>query len=145
MLTDHIEQHKILLNLEANDFKETLHKMVAVSERKNGPQLVDQILKREELMPTILGKGIALPRAILDDAVKTEIIVAVSPQGINAPSFDHLPVRIVILFLFSKRDKYASILAQGMKLVNDENVRADLLQAKNEDRVTEIVRLWETE
>ncbi len=145
MLTDYVERRKVLLNLEATDFKETLHRMVAVSDRKDDTKLVAKILKREELMPTTLGKSVALPRAVVDDNAKTEIILAISPQGIKASSVDNLPIKIVMLFLFAKREKYASILAQGMGLVNDENARVDLLQAKDEERVIEIVRMWESE
>jgi len=143
MLAEYFTQAKILLNFEAKDYKQALKQMLAVSSEKNRPQILELITKREALMPTALGKGIALPRIILDDKKKTEMVIALSPKGINANSFDRLPVKIVFLFLFSKMNDYPSILAQSLRLLNDDSMRTELLQCKTADEIIMAIKQWE--
>jgi len=145
MLTQYLEKSRILLNFEAIDYKEILKKMLAVIEIKDLSQVIEEITKREALMPTVLGKGVALPRTILNDKVKTEIIIAISTKGIDLNSFDHRPVKIIFLSLFSKKDNYAYILAQSLQLLNDDSFRNELLKAKTKDAVINVIKEWEEE
>ena len=145
MLADYLEGEKILLNIEAKDYKQALEKMLAVSSEKNLQPIVNMFMKREALMSTALGKGIALPRIVLDDKKKTELIIALSAKGIHANSFDRLPVKIIFLLLFSKADDYASILAQCLRLLNDDALRTELLSCKTADEVMTAINKWEEE
>ena len=143
MITAYLEKNKTLLNFEANNYQHALEKMLAVSERKNHDKIIQTILKREALMPTAIGKSVALPRTILNDQMKTELIIAISPKGINLNSLDHLPVKIIFLYLFSTNDNYPSILAQSLRLLNDGNLRPELLKAKTEDELIKSIETWE--
>lgn len=145
MLADYLAREKILLNFEAKDYKQALKKMLAVSSEKNIPQIIDMFMKRETLMPTTLGKGIALPRIVVDDKKKTELIIAFSSKGIHANSFDRLPIKIVFLFLFSKTEDYPSILAQSLRLLNDSALRTELLVSKTVDEIMNAIHEWEEE
>ena len=143
MITEYLEKNKTLLNFEANNYQHALEKMLAVSERKNHAEIIQMILKREALMPTAIGKSVALPRTILNDQMKTELIIAISPTGINLNSLDHLPVKIIFLYLFSANDNYPSFLAQSLRLLNDGNLRPELLKAKTEDELIKSIKTWE--
>lgn len=145
MLTTHVKNDRVLLNFEAKGYEQALMKMLVLSERKNHAEIIAQVMKRESLMPTALGRGVALPRIILDDQMKTEMIIAISQHGVNLNGFDHLPVKIILLCLFSKNDDYASILAQCLRLLNDDSLRTELLTAKTEDEVVKLVKMWEEE
>ncbi len=145
MLAEYLEKNRILLNFEAADFKQALAKMLTVSSEKNHSQIINTIMNRESLMSTALGKGVALPRIIIEDKATTEIIAAMSPQGISLKSLDLLPVRIIFLHLFSKRDEYSAILAQSLRLLNEESLRVALLNSRTEDEVIAVIKKWEEE
>lgn len=145
MLTKYVSKNKILLNFEAKGYKQTLKKMLACSERANHVEIIDSIIERESLMPTALGKGVAIPRIVLDDKTGTEIILAISRKGINLNSLDRLPVKIVFLCLFSKTDTHSSILAQCLRLLNDDSIRTELFAVKTEDEVVQLIKEWEEE
>lgn len=145
MLTEYLDKEKILLNLRTSELRETLQEMLRVSSEKKHSQIIDSIMKRESLMATALGKGVALPRMIIGDKAKTEIIVALSPQGISLGSLDLLPVKIIFLYLFSKNDEYPAILAQSLRLLSEESLRIALLNSKTAEDVIAIVKKWEEE
>ncbi|KPJ74173.1 hypothetical protein AMJ52_01540 [candidate division TA06 bacterium DG_78] len=109
------------------------------SQRKNHAEIIASLLKRESLMPTALGKGIAVPRIILDDKFGTEIIVAISHKGIDLNSFDRLPVKIIFLCLFSKSDTHSALLAHCLHLLNDGSMRTELLAAKTAEEVVRLI------
>jgi mannitol/fructose-specific phosphotransferase system IIA component (Ntr-type) len=143
MIAPYLSCEKILLNFEAKGFKQTIKKMLVNSSEKNYALIIDEMTKREALMPTALGQGIALPRIVLESKPKTEIIVAISPKGIFLNSFDRMPVKIIFLFLFSKKDNFASILAQSLRFLNDNNLRAELLHSKTAEEVIKSIKEWE--
>ncbi len=145
MLADYLAREKIFLNFEAKDYKQAVEKMLAASSEKGLPQIVDMFMKREALMSTALGKGIALPRIVLDDKKKTELIIALSTKGINANGFDRSPVKIIFLLLFSKTDDHPSILGQCLRLLNDGALRTELLSCKTPDEVIIAIKEWEEE
>jgi mannitol/fructose-specific phosphotransferase system IIA component (Ntr-type) len=145
MLANYLTPDTILLRFEAPDFEHALNRMLAVSSVKNQPEIIEQLLEREALMPTTVGKGIALPRVLLEDIHKSELIIAISHQGIPAMSLDRLPIKLVFLFLFSKTADYASILAQGLRMLNDSAFQSELLQAQRPEDVMRAIREWEKE
>ncbi len=145
MLAEYLEKQRILLNVKAADFGEALKKMLTKSSEKQPSAIIDAIMKRESLMSTALGKGVALPRLVIEEKVRTEIIIAVSQESISMKNFEHLPVKIIFLYLFSAKDDYASILAQSLRLLNDDSLRADLLSSTTADEVIAAIKNWEEE
>jgi len=143
MFTKYLDKGKILMNLEPGDKVATLKKLLSVSEEKDNKEILTKILDRERIMSTALGDGIALPRVILDNKPITEILIGLSPQGVEFDSLDHKPVKIIILIIFSKRDDYASILAQSLRLLTDESLREDLLETHDQDKIIALIKEWE--
>jgi len=145
MLSEYLAKERILLNLRTADLEEALTQMLRVSTEKKHSQIIDSIMKRESLMSTVLGKGVALPRTIIEDKAKTEIVIALSPQGISLKSFDLLPVKIIFLYLFSVKDEYPAILAQSLRLLSEESLRVALLNSHTADDIMTIIKKWEEE
>lgn len=145
MLSEYLAKERILLNLRTADLEEALTQMLRVSTEKKHSQIIDSIMKRESLMSTVLGKGVALPRIIIEDKAKTEIVIALSPQGISLKSFDLLPVKIIFLYLFSVKDEYPAILAQSLRLLSEESLRVALLNSHTADDIMTIIKKWEEE
>ncbi len=145
MLGEYLHKNKILLNFTADSIEKSLMKMLEVSDEKANTALVQEILDREALMPTSLGKGIALPRLHVKNKDRTEIILALSPDGLPFRSFDQQQTRIIVLFLFSEKDNAASLLAQSLRVFNDDSLRSDLVNCSTEDEVIQTIKRWEVD
>ncbi len=145
MLGEYLHKNKILLNFTADSIEKSLMKMLEVSDEKANTVLVQEILDREALMPTSLGKGIALPRLHVKNKDRTEIILALSPDGLPFRSFDQQQTRIIVLFLFSEKDNAASLLAQSLRVFNDDSLRSDLVNCSTEDEVIQTIKRWEVD
>jgi mannitol/fructose-specific phosphotransferase system IIA component (Ntr-type) len=144
MLAEYLAKNKILFNIEAADYQQVLRKLLGVS-NADIDQAMRKITEREAIMSTVLGKGIALPRATLDDLPETEIIIGIIPKGLKLGSFDLIPTRIIILHLFTREDDRASILAQTLRLMNDDNLKNEIIHCRDADNVINTVREWEEE
>lgn len=143
MLGQYLERKKVLLNFTADTLEKGLMKMLEMSDERDRMALVKHVLDREDLMPTSLGKGVALPRIHVRDKDRSEIILALSPAGLPFRSFDQQQTRIIALFLFSANDDAASLLAQSLRLFNDDSLRTELLKCATEEEVIATVKKWE--
>ncbi len=145
MLADYLDKKKIVLGLDAQDLRQALVKMLSLSDERKHGTLLDDMMARESLMSTVLGKGVAVPRVVIDGKRKTEVIIGLSKNGMDMESFDRVPVRIVMLHLLARSDDYASILAQSLRLLNDESLRNELFTCKNQEEIITTIRKWEEE
>ena len=145
MLANHIDERKVLLDVDETSYKSMLLKMLEKSNEDDKSVIVEQILEREKLMPTALGKGIFLPRVILKEKPKTEVIIAVNSKGLCFEDYGPLTANVIMLFLCSENDDYAAILAQSLRLLTDDTLRSDLIKSKKPKDVIKAIREWEQE
>jgi len=143
MLAEFLEPEKILLNFEEHNYHEALRKMLSRSAEKNVDQVLDRILGRDKIMPTALGKGIFLPRAIIDEKPRSEVIMAINYGGLVFEDYGASVANIITLFLFSKSDDHAAILAQSLRLLNDDGLRKTLFDCRKPDAVIKAITEWE--
>jgi len=108
MILEYLSENRVIIDYQAVDYQHLLEQMVMHStmsyKKLNNRSLVDLVLERDSLMPTALGKGVALPRVIDDEIKPSEIIIAINPKGMTIDSMDRKPVKIVFLFLLSTKD-----------------------------------------
>jgi mannitol/fructose-specific phosphotransferase system IIA component (Ntr-type) len=145
MLADYIDERKVLLNVDETSYKGMLLLMLEKSVEKDGSVIVEQILGREKVMPTALGKGVFLPRVVLTEKPKSEVIIAVNSKGLCFEDYGAAMASVIMLFLFSVNDDYAAILAQSLRLLTDESLRSDLIKSKKPKDVIKAICEWEQE
>jgi len=142
VVAEYLAKDRILFELDAVDYKQAMEQMLHVSEAETS-EAIERIMEREATMSTVLGNGVALPRVILENKVKTEVIMAIIPKGAKFKSLDLLPIKIIILHLFSKQDDHAAILAQTLRLMNDGNLKNEIINCRKGNDVIEVIREWE--
>lgn len=142
VVTEYLAKNRILFELDAVDYKQAVEQMLHVSEVETS-EAIERIMEREATMSTVLGNGVALPRVILENKAKTEVIMAIIPKGAKFESLDLLPIKIIILHLFSKQDNHAAILAQTLRLMNDDNLKNEIINCRTGNDVIEVIREWE--
>ncbi len=142
MLAEYLAKNRILFDLDVVDYKQVMEQMLHVSAVETS-EAIERIMERETTMSTVLGNGVALPRVILENKAKTEVIMAIIPKGAKFESLDLLPIKIIILHLFSKQDDHAAILAQTLRLMNDDNLKSEIINCRTGNDVIEVIREWE--
>lgn len=99
--------------------------------------------KREGIISTGIGMGVAIPHAKLDSFPDFFIAIGIKQQGsgIEWDSLDGSPVRIVFLIGGPKKrqTEYLQLLSQITKAIKDEEKRKMLLAAQNPSEVIEIL------
>ncbi len=104
--------------------------------------LRDAVFRREELMSTGIGQGIAIPHVRISSARDLVIAAGISREGIgDYASLDNLPVQI-ILMLAAAEDQHAYYLKALATLsgrLKDQGIREMVLQADSSGRVYSIL------
>jgi mannitol/fructose-specific phosphotransferase system IIA component (Ntr-type) len=107
-------------------------------------EIRDSIIRREELGPTGIGEGVAIPHAWHPALERAVGVLAVSRRGLDFESLDRRPVHIVVLVLTpagaeGERARTAAFDAILRKM-RDGSFRRRLLQAATTDELAEILR-----
>lgn len=90
------------------------------------------VLAREELMPTGIGGGVAVPHARLEGLERSLVGVGLSRAGVDFDAPDGRPARLLILLLTPREDDGAQLelLADISRTVSREEVREQLGKAR---------------
>ncbi|MCH9612958.1 MAG: hypothetical protein S4CHLAM102_14580 [Chlamydiia bacterium] len=104
----------------------------------------ESVMKREKLVSTGIGFGIAVPHAKLEDVDDFIIDVGVSKEPIAWNAIDGMPVQIIILIGGPIADpkKYLKILSQITLFLRDEKTRLQLIGAKERYEVAKLFEGW---
>jgi len=110
----------------------------AAPQIKNGQELAVEILKREELMSTAIGFGIAIPHVRLSSV--TDLVVSVGISRVDIAGFhplDDEPVRLVFMIAAAQNqhDYYLQTLSWFSARLKNKELRNSLLQAQTTQEV----------
>jgi PTS system nitrogen regulatory IIA component len=110
----------------------------AAPQVKNRQELSTEILKREELMSTAIGCGIAIPHVRLSSI--TDLVVSVGVSRANIVDFyplDDEPVRLVFMIAAAHKQHayYLQTLSWFSTRLKNKKLRDSLLQAQTEQQV----------
>ena len=99
---------------------------------KYSDELVTEILKREELMSTAIGRGIALPHVRLSSVTDLVMSVGICKKDIiDYQSIDEIPVRILIMIAaaYNQHTYYLQTLSFFSSKLKEKALRDKLLDA----------------
>jgi len=105
-------------------------------------QVLDALIARENVASTGMGLGIAIPHAWTDLLESGAAAVGISPQGVPFQSADGKPATLIILLVSPRHSaqKHVRTLAAIARLLNYEEMRTALLNAKTAAEVVRIVK-----
>jgi mannitol/fructose-specific phosphotransferase system IIA component (Ntr-type) len=88
-------------------------------------EISDGAMLREQLMPTGIGNGIAVPHARMRGVTEPIIAVGLSAAGIDFDSPDGRPAHVILLIITPAHDDgiQLEILADIAKVFRDEEIR----------------------
>ena len=126
-ITQHCRVEHCLPKLEGETKQEIISELIesfvasgAIAEDE-APELFGEILAREELATTGIGKGIAMPHIQRSDVVsETLIAVGLHQAGIDFDATDGAPVHVVFLIAAANADEYLPIAARIAQIARDD-------------------------
>ena len=136
-LSQLLNPQSIDVQLRSKTKREAIAELVALLEKSHGlasgGEILDRVLKREAMMSTGIGNGIAIPHGKARAVDRLVAACAVSRTGVEYDSVDGEPATLFIL-LVSPEDvggPHVKVLANISRLLKDENVRESLKRAES--------------
>lgn len=144
-LADYLSSQRILF-LNTTTREETLHALVDVA-YKDGvvvkPQEFYQaLLRREQIVTTGIGMGVAIPHAKLENLEDFFIVMGILHHGVDWQALDRAPVRLVFMIggPDNKQKEYLHILSALTAALKDEDRRKKILQAATTQEVLNLIK-----
>lgn len=148
-VADYIKVDTINLNLESKNknavIKELYGNLKKTNLIKDEEQGLNDILAREDMGSTGIGKRIALPHAKTQAVDELIVTFGISRNGIAYNSVDDENVNIFFMFLCpeNKSQEYLKVLARISRLIREDRFIDNLLKAESNEQIIEIIRTEE--
>ena len=127
---DHTHKYDAIVLLSEN--------LATAPQIKDAGELKNELLKREELMSTAIGRGIAIPHVRLSSV--TDLVMSVGISRCDITDFapvDDIPVRILFMVAaaYNQHSYYLKTLSFFSTKLKDAALREALLAAKDSEEV----------
>ncbi len=147
-LFENFTKEHVCMDMGAVDRDDALHEILdlfvksgRIKEEGVEPILLE-LVRRETLGTTAIGRSMALPHARLEAVGELSIALGLSKEGIAFHALDGLPVNAIFLVIGPKSDSEGYI--QAMKTVSNmsqsEDFRRFLFKARSGAEVADLVR-----
>ena len=119
---------------------------ILIKELKNKGKLQDEeqffeaILKREKIVSTGIGMGVAIPHAKLEEFNHFFIAIGIQKEGIEWDAIDKLPIKVIFMIggPTDQQTEYLRILSNLTTAIKDEERLKKLLNVKTEKDVIDL-------
>lgn len=143
-----LDRSTIIANLKVESKEELINELINQLDHKVSDDILENIrncvFKREEMMSTGVGKGLAIPHGKCPTIDQNYACFALLEEGINYKSIDDEPVKMVFLLVGpeSNSSQHIKLLSRISRLMNSSEFREKLLNCSDNG---EIYELFETE
>ena len=131
---NHQTKHDALLELSQN--------LSTSQQIKDAKELEEAVFKREELMSTAIGRGLAIPHVRLSSVTDLVMSVGISKTDIiDYQSIDDVPVRLLFMIAasFNQHNYYLQTLSFFSAKLKKQELRDALLNASSSMEVYELL------
>lgn len=134
-----------IIDLKGSEKKEVLKELTEVMssspEVKSKDDFYMAVIKREDIMSTGIGCGVAIPHVSIDSVSDFVIALGRKREGIDFDAIDEKPVYIVVMIgaSSSQRDSYIQVLAKVSRLFKDKSFRENILTAKGSEEMLQLI------
>jgi mannitol/fructose-specific phosphotransferase system IIA component (Ntr-type) len=142
-LQDYAALDLIVLGLVARDKQDLLEKLVEPLLRagrvRDAGALMAELLKRESVMSTGIGGGIAIPHALTNDIEHLALVFGRARTPMDFQALDGLPVDLVFMLVGPKSASsvYVKLLARVSRVLQNEAFKERLRFATTPEEILE--------
>lgn len=150
LLSELLEPAAVSPRLKAVNKRDAVAELVALLESAHGidsqGEILDRVLRREAMMSTGIGNGVAIPHGKARAVDRMLAACAVSPEGVEFDAADGAPARLFILLVSpeSVGTPHVKVLANISRLLKEESVRKHLLEADSAGAFLAVIRAAES-
>lgn len=148
-LNNILSKESSIMDLKSIDrygaIQEMINKLFERNTLIDKQSIIKKIIEREKSFSTAMGHQVAFPHARIENLKKPILIVGKSSKGINFPSPDNLPVKIIFMILtpFNDPTIQLKILAKLSKIISNLTLRKRLFSAKNIENICNVFSTFE--
>ncbi len=145
-ISDILSPDVIEVNLDVKDKEDSLNKIIAIAAKSGKILDIDKvtntILEREKLVSTGVGKGFAIPHGKTDAISDIIAAFVITRNSIDFDSIDGEPVRFIFLLVGKETllNTHIKLLSRISRLMNKDEFRTKLLEAKTKEEVLKIFK-----
>ncbi len=140
----------VSLAIEGKKKPEIIAELVALladAGKTDAPErITEQVIKRESMMSTGIGGGIAVPHCLSDAVDHTLIAFGRHRKGVKFDAVDKKPVHLFFLMVGPEgaHSEHLRLLSRLSRLLHDETLKAGLLNAATAEEVIDLFARRET-
>jgi PTS system nitrogen regulatory IIA component len=134
LFLNHAKKRDALISLAEN--------LATAPQVKNRQEIVAEILRREELMSTAIGRGIAIPHIRLSSVTDLVVSVGISTCDIiDFQSLDDVPVRLLFMIAaaYNQHAYYLQTLSFFSSRLKGTELRSQLLECRTSPEVYKLL------
>lgn len=122
--------------------KEMVEVIAAASEVTDKDDFFISIMKREKIMSTGIGIGLAVPHVKIDSVKDFVMAIGRKKEGVEFDSIDGKPVYLIIMIGANteQRDDYLKVLAKISLLLKNSEFREKMINSKGPDEIMELLK-----
>lgn len=149
LLSELLNAQALQPRLRGRTKREVLVELVELLEAAHGirsqGEILDRVLRRESMMSTGIGNGVAIPHGKARAVDRMMAACGVSPAGVDFEASDGEPARIFILLVSpeSVGTPHVKVLANISRLLKEESVRKTLREADSAESFLAAIRAAE--
>ena len=144
-LSEMITKERII-GLKGKSKQDILKEMVEVIAA--APDVTDKddffisIMKREKIMSTGIGIGLAVPHVKIDSVKDFVMAIGTKKEGVDFDSIDGKPVYLVIMIGANteQRDDYLKVLAKISLLLKNSEFREKMINSSGPEAIMELLK-----
>jgi PTS system nitrogen regulatory IIA component len=149
-LSSHLTEDRIKVPLDSRDKAGILEELCALLSRVAGVEdrageILEAVRRREAVLSTGVGGGIALPHGKCAALDRLEIVAGTTREPVDFESVDGSPVRLVVLMAGppSAASHHVKTLAQISRTMRDQGLRDQLIAAPDAVRFLDLIEAAE--
>jgi len=149
-LTDFLTTDRIACDVNAHSKKRALEKLSELISHDqssiSATDIFDCLLSRERLGSTGVGFGVAIPHGRLKDSNHTTAALIQLNHGIDFDAVDNQPVDLLFALVVPDKatEEHLKILALLAAMFKEDELRAQLREAKNPEDIMQLIREWQS-
>jgi len=145
LLSNYVKNQNIISELSGEDkdgvIKEMGNCLATIGDVTNKEELIDGMLKREEIESTAIGNGIAIPHTRGEFCKNLLVCIARSKQGVDFNAIDGKPVFLIFMIAAPETAKkeYLQVIAKIARFLKSENNKKNILYAETKDAILQVI------
>lgn len=148
-LSELLNPQSISVRLQARGKREVIAELVQLLESGHGVdsqgEILDRVLRREAMMSTGIGNGVAIPHGKARAADRLVAACGVATPGVDFDSADGEPATLFVLLVAPESGgaMHVKVLANISRLLKEETVRRQLREAPNAEQFMAVLKAAE--